>query len=312
LATPDYQAPMIGELLFVYEGMTRYLGDLVLSARSGMRTMEEDREYAAWVSANQDQNRVGRAWRPLVDTAVAVQSIGVAPNEDVPYRRALDYYDESMLLWLDADTRIRIKSGGKKSLDDFAKIFFGGTGMSVKPYKLDDVISTLKQVQPDDWRAFLDSRVYKVNVHPPLAALEAAGWRLVYNETPNWYLALRERTGKLTDASFSLGIWVKNDGTISDVVHGSPAFAAGLVPGMKIHAINGRKYDGDVLREEIRARRPLNVTAEQGSFAGTFRVDYAGGERYPHLERIAGTPDLLSQIMTPRGAVAPPRPAQGR
>src|SRR4029077_2883928 len=125
LATADYHVPMVGELLFVYEGMTRYLGDLVLSARSGMRTAEEDREYAAWVAANQDHHRPGRNWRPLADTAVDVQTISVAPNEEAPYRRALDYYDESLLVWLDVDTAIRAKSGGTKSFDDFAKIFFG-------------------------------------------------------------------------------------------------------------------------------------------------------------------------------------------
>ena len=224
LATADYQQPMIGELLFVYEGMTRYLGDLVLSARSGMRRPEEDREFAAWVSANQDRNRPGRNWRPLVDTAVAVQSIGMAPNEEVPYRRSLDYYDESMLVWLDADTTIRMKSNGMKSLDDFAKLFFGPptAAPSVKPYTLDDVIAALNQIVPNDWRAFLDSRVYRVAPHPPLGALDASGWRLVYNDTPNWYESLRERTTKTTDVSFSIGMWVKNDGTISDVVYGSP------------------------------------------------------------------------------------------
>ncbi|HEX7421813.1 MAG TPA: M61 family peptidase [Thermoanaerobaculia bacterium] len=301
LATPDYQQPMIGELLFIYEGMTRYLGDLVLSARSGMRTPEEDREFAAWVSANQDRNRPGRNWRPLVDTAVAVQSIGMAPNEEVPYRRALDYYDESMLVWLDADTTIRMKSNGMKSLDDFAKLFFGPptAAPSVKAYTLDDVVNALNQVVPNDWRGFLDWRVYKVAPHPPLAALEASGWRLVYNDTPNWYESLRERTTKTTDVSFSVGMWVKNDGTISDVVYGSPAYAAGLVPGMKINSIDGRKYDGDVLREEIRTAKPIDVTVEQSSFAGTFHIDYRGGEQFPHLQRIDGRPDLLSDIMRP-------------
>src|SRR5450755_1566861 len=301
LATLDYQAPMIGELLFVYEGMTRYLGDLVLSARSGMRSPEEDREFAAWVSANQDRNRPGRNWRPLVDTAVAVQSIGMAPNEEVPYRRSLDYYDESMLVWLDADTTIRMKSNGMKSLDDFAKLFFGPPTAppSVKPYTLDDVIAALNQIVPNDWRAFLDSRVYRVAPHPPLAAIEASGWRLVYNDTPNWYESLRERTTKTTDVSFSIGMWVKNDGTISDVVYGSPAYAAGLVPGMKINSIDGRKYDGDVLREEIRAAKPIDVTVEQASFAGTFHIDYRGGEQFPHLQRIDGRPDLLRDIMRP-------------
>ena len=304
LATPDYQQPMIGELLFVYEGMTRYFGDLVLSARSGMRTAQEDREYAAWVAANQDRNRPGRNWRPLVDTAVDVQTIGMAPAEEVPYRRALDYYDESMLVWLDVDTTIRIKSNGTKSLDDFAKLFFGqpaGAPM-VRPYTLDEVVSTLNQVMPNDWREFIESRVYRVAPHPPLGALEASGWRLVYNETPNWYQSLRERTAKSTDESFTLGMWVKNDGTISDVVYGSPAYSSGLVAGMKITAVNGRTYDGDVLREEVRARRALNVSAQQASFAGTFRIDYSGGEQYPHLERIGDRADLLTAIMNPRAA----------
>lgn len=302
LATSDYQQPMIGELLFVYEGMTRYLGDLVLSARSGMRTAEEDREYAAWVAANQDRNRPGRNWRPLVDTAVAVQSIGMAPNEEIPYRRALDYYDESMLVWLDADTTIRAKSKGMKSLDDFAKSFFGppAAAPSVKPYTLDDVVAALNQVVPNDWRGFLESRVYRVAAHPPLGALEASGWKLVYNDTPNWYQSLRERTTKTTDVSFSIGMWVKNDGTITDVVYGGPAYSAGLAAGMKITSINGRKYDGDVLREEIRAAKPLDVNVEQASFAGTFHIDFRGGEQFPHLQRIDGRPDLLTEIMRPK------------
>jgi predicted metalloprotease with PDZ domain len=306
LATPDYQAPMIGELLFVYEGMTRYLGDLVLSARSGMRTPEEDREYAAWVAANQDKNRPGRTSRALVDTAVGVAALGAAPNEEVPYRRALDYYDESMLLWLDVDTTIRARSGGTRSLDDFAKLFFGppaGVPM-VKPYTLDEVASALNQVVPNDWRAFIEARVYRVTAHPPLGALEASGWRLVYSETPNWYQSLRERTTKQTDASFTLGMWVKHDGTIADVVYQSAAYAAGLMPGMKITAIDGRKYGDEVLDQEIDTARgtskPIDVTVEQGSFAGTFHLDYHEGRRFPHLQRIDGKADLLTDIMRPR------------
>ena len=302
LATPDYQQPMVGELLFVYEGMTRYLGDLLLSARSGMRTIEEDREFAAVVAANMDRNRPGRTWRPLVDTAAGVSSFGDAPGEGTTYRRSWgDYYDESMLVWLDADTTIRNLTKGAKSLDDFAKVFFGppSTAPMVKPYTLDDVVAAFNQVAPNDWKTFIESRVYRVTPHPPLGALEASGWRLVYNETPNSYFALRERTSKETNVSLDLGVWVKNDGTIADVVFGGLAFKAGLTAGMKINAVNGRKYDGSVLREELKARNPLEFTVEQGSFAGTFRIDYRGGEQYPHLERIEGRPDLLSDILRP-------------
>jgi predicted metalloprotease with PDZ domain len=306
LATPDYQAPMTGELLYVYEGMTRYYGDFVLTARSGMRTDDEDREFAAWVAGNLDRNRPGRNWRPLADTAVAVESISAAPSEEVPYRRGLDYYDESLLVWLDADAIIRAKTNGAKSLDDFAKAFFGppATAPMVKPYTRDDVIAALNAIAPYDWRGFLDQRVYRVAPHPPLGALEASGWRLVYNDTPNWYGSVRERSAHNVDASFALGLWVKGDGTISDVVFGSPAYAAGLMPGMRITAVNGRKYDGDTLREELRAGKtsavPMEMAAEQGSFAGTFHIDYHGGLVFPHLERIAGTPDALSEILRPR------------
>src|SRR5258706_9078819 len=162
LATPDYQQPMLGELLYVYEGMTRYFGDLVLTGRSGMRTPEEEHDFAAWVRANQDHNRPGRNWRPLADTAVAVASISEAASEEVPYRRSLDYYDESMLVWLDADTTIRAKTSNRKSLDDFAKLFFGAPGTSgtvVKPYTVDDLVLALDQVAPNDWRGFLEQPV---------------------------------------------------------------------------------------------------------------------------------------------------------
>ncbi|MEA2568883.1 MAG: hypothetical protein QOI24_884 [Acidobacteriota bacterium] len=302
LATPDYQAPMRGELLWVYEGMTRYLGDLVLTARTGMRTPEQDRDYIAHVAGNLDRNRPGRSWRPLVDTAVAVQSIATAPSEGVPYRRALDYYDESMLVWLDADTTIRAKSGGTKSLDDFCRLFFGApsTTPMVKPYTLDDIVAALNTVVGNDWRGFLNARVYRVNEHPPLAALEASGWRLIFNDKPNVYTSLRERTGKVIDAGFSLGFWSKNDGTVTDVVHNSPAYAAGLMPSMKIHSIDGRTFSSDVLLEQLRGRKPMELIVEQGTSSVTLHVDYSGGERYAHLERIDGKPDLLSDIMRAR------------
>ncbi len=303
LATPDYQAPQVGELLFVYEGLTRYLGDFVLTARSGMRTAEEDREFAAWVAGNEDRNRPGRNWRPLVDTAVAVTSIAEAPEDDqTPYRRALDYYDESLMVWLDADAIIRTKSGGTKSLDDFAKLFFGppSTAPMVKPYTLDDVTAALNQIAPNDWRGFFDARVYRVTPHPPLGSFEAAGWRLVWNETPNWYESLRARTRHQTDVSFSLGFWIKDDGTVGDVVYGSPAYQAGLVPGMKITAINGRKFSSEALHEEIATAKPLEVAVEQASFAGTFRIENGGKELHPHLERIEGKADLLGEILRAR------------
>lgn len=301
LATPEYQSPMRGELLWVYEGMTRYMGDIILTARSGMRTPEEDRDFIAHIAATLERNRPGRKWRALADTAVAVQSITMAPNEGVPYRRSLDYYDESGLIWLEADTIIRTKSGGAKTFDDFTRTFFGPPSAApmVKPYTIDDVVAALNSVVANDWRAFLESRVYRVNEHAPLGGIEAAGWRLVFNDKPNVYTSLRERTSKTSDFSFSLGLWVKDDGTITEVVHDSPAFAAGLMAGMKIRAVDSRKFSADVLLEELRARKPLTLDVEQGSSAFSARVDYSGGEQYAHLERIDGKPDLLTDIMRP-------------
>jgi predicted metalloprotease with PDZ domain len=305
LATPNYQEPMRGELLWVYEGMTRYLGDFVLTGRSGMRTADEDREFVAYLAANLDRNRAGRNWRPLADTAVAVQSVGEAPEEGATYRRALDYYDESLFVWLDVDMAIRARTNGARSLDDFVKSFFGApsTAPMVKPYTFDDVVAALNTVAPNDWAAFLRARVYDVTPHPPLGAVEAAGWRLTYNETPNVYGTQRERSRHNVDASFTVGLYLK-DGVVTDVVFGSPAYEAGIVAGMHLTSINGRKFDADVLHEEIAAAKgttkPMAMTIEQASTAMTVHVNYHDGERYPHLQRIDGRADLLSEIIRPR------------
>src|SRR5205085_4361881 len=167
LATPDYQAPMRGELLWVYEGMTRYLGDIILTARSGMRTPEEDRDFIAHIAGTLERNRPGRSWRPLADTAVNVQTITMAPNEGVPYRRSLDYYDESGLIWLEADTIIRAKTGGAKSFDDFCHVFFGppSSAPMVKPYTIDDVLAALSSVVPHASAALLHERLDRLNEH---------------------------------------------------------------------------------------------------------------------------------------------------
>jgi predicted metalloprotease with PDZ domain len=170
----------------------------------------------------------------------------------------------------------------------------------VKPYTLDDIVAALNTVVANDWREFLNARVYRVNEHPPLGALEASGWRLNFNDKPNGYTSLRERTGKIIDASFSLGFWAKNDGTVTDVVHNSPAYAAGLMPSMKIRSIDGRTFSSDVLLEQLRGRKAMELIVEQGTSSVTLHVDYSGGERYAHLERIEGKPDLLGDIMRAR------------
>lgn len=303
LAVKDSQEALRTDLLWVYEGLTRYLGDFLLTTRSGIRTVEQSREYAAWVAANADHNRPGRRWRPLGDTAVAAQVLSGAPAPWTAYRRALDYYDESLLIWLEADTLLRQKSGGTRSLDDFCQAFFGApsTDPAVVPYTDDDVYNTLNRVVPYDWRSFFAQRVYAVQPRAPLGGFEAAGWKLVYTDQPNEFQKARAQSTKLVDASFTLGLWIKEDGTIDDIVVGSPAWEAGLGPGMKLAAVDGRKWAPSVLPEEIRAAKtntkPIEITAEHGDVLRTFRVDYHEGEKFPHLERIGSQPDLLSVIL---------------
>ncbi|MEA2604113.1 MAG: hypothetical protein QOF89_5105 [Acidobacteriota bacterium] len=305
LATKDSQEPLRTELLWVYEGLTRYLGDFLLTTRSGIRTVEQSREYAAWVAANQDHNRPGRKWRPLADTAVSAPVLSGAPQPWTSYRRALDYYDESLLIWLEADTLLRTQSHGTKSLDDFCRAFFGGPSgpPTLVPYTDDDVYTALNGIVPYDWRAFFAERVYAVQPRAPLGGFEAAGWKLVYTDQPNEYQTARAKTSKLVDTSFTLGLWIKEDGTVDDVVVGSPAWEAGLGPGMKLVAVNGRKWAPEILPEEIRAAKtstaPIEITTEHGDVIRAFHVSYHDGERYPHLERDASQPDLLSLILAP-------------
>jgi predicted metalloprotease with PDZ domain len=309
LAVRDPNQPLDTELLWVYEGLTRYLGDFVLTTRSGIRTPEQTREYAAFIAASQDRNRPGRRWRPLVDTATSVGMLSGSPESWTSYRRSLDYYDESMLVWLEADTILREKSGGATSLDDFCRAFHGGpssppTPPTVVSYTADDVYAALGKLVPYDWRGFFAERVYAVAPHAPLGGIEAAGWRLVYTDQPNEYQKLRAKASKFLDESFSLGVWIKDDGTVSDIVIGSPAWEAGMGPGMKIVALNGRTWTPEVLAEEIQAAKtttgPIEVTAAVGETVKTFQVKYHDGGKYPHLERVAGRADLLEGILAPK------------
>jgi predicted metalloprotease with PDZ domain len=298
-ATRDPQAPLTTELLWVYEGLTRYLGDIVLATRSGVRSAEQSREHLAWMAANQDRNRSGRWWRPLADTAVAAQVLSGLPSSWTSARRTLDYYDEAGMIWLEADTVLRQRSGGRKSLDDFCRAFFGGASgpATVAPYSADDVYAALNAVVPYDWRGFFTERVYAIQPRAPLGGFEGAGWKLVYTDRPNTYQKLRARSSQKVDENFSLGIWVRRDGTIDDITIGSPAW-------MKIVAVDGRAWSSEVLPEQVRAAkgstRPIEITAQQSDLLKTFQVSYHEGERYPHLERDASRPDLLGAILAPK------------
>jgi predicted metalloprotease with PDZ domain len=305
LATPNYQEPMKGGLLWVYEGMTQYYGT-ILSARIGSWTPEKLRENLSWVAAYLDQ-RKGRSWRDLEDTAVSAQLLYGSPEEYKTWRRDTDYYDEGTLIWLEADTIIRQQTKGKNSLDDFCRRFEGGenTGPKIVPYTFEDVVAALQQIAPYDWRAFFTQRINSHGPGAPLDGLENSGWKLVYTETPNDSRAAGEIALHLTDVQFSLGFVVRDSGgengdEISDVIPGSPAALAGVAPGMKLIAVNRRRWNSDDLHAAIRQAKaghePIELLIENEDFFQTYHVDYHGGERFPHLERINGKPDLLTEI----------------
>ena len=301
LTTADFEQPMHGDLLWVYEGLTEYLGK-VLPARSGLWTPDNFRESVAAVAAEMD-NQQGRSWRPLVDTATAVQFTYSSPRAWMNSRRRVDYYFEGLLLWMEADVIIRRQSQGKLSLDDFCHKFHGGqdTGPMVKTYTFDDIVNTLNEVTPYDWRGFLNERVNLINVRAPLGGITNGGWKLVYTEKPNEEVKFNEQQRKFINSSYSIGLMVSPEGAVLDVNPELPAAKAGLAPGMKIVGVNGRGWSTDALRDAIAATKnaatPIELRVENGSFQESYRVVYRGGERYPHLERDATRPDVLGEII---------------
>ena len=304
LATPDFDQPMKGELLWVYEGLTQYLGK-VLPARSGLWTAEDFREAMAAVAAEME-NQSGRQWRPLVDTAIDVQWSYPSPRAWMNYRRRVDYYDEGSLIWLDADVLIRTRSNGTLSLDDFCKRFHGGqdTAPMVKPYTFDDIVNTLNEVTPYDWRSFLNARVNAVAPHAPLGGITNGGWKLVYTDKPNTEVRIGDHARKSVDLSYSVGMMLKEDGSVMDVNPDLAAFKVGIAPGMKIISVNGRAWSTDVIHEAIASSKTnsasIEFVVENGSFQETYKVNYHGGERYPHLERDSTKPDVLGELIKSR------------
>lgn len=305
LATEDFHAPMRAGMLWVYEGLTQYLGS-VLTVRSGLQTPEEFREDLASVAATLD-NRFGRTWRPLQDTATAASITYSSPGQWRNYRRGVDFYDEGTLIWLEVDTIIRQKSNGAKSIEDFVRAFHGAPSgaPAVKPYTYDELLSTLNSVVAYDWRTFFDTRLNTTGPRAPLGGIENGGWRLVYTETPNATDANTERVDKIVKLEFSIGLTVADDGVVSDVMVGFPGEKAGLSPGMKIAAVNGRTYSTDRLREAVAlaktSQNPIELIVVNGDFFHVVQIDYHGGLRYPHLERDASKADLVEAIARPLG-----------
>jgi predicted metalloprotease with PDZ domain len=316
LLSPDYQKPMEDDLLWVYEGLTEYYGDL-MAARAGLWKPEEYQDNLARIAAGLAA-RGGRTWRPLQDTADSASKLYGSSPQWANRRRSVDFYDEGELVWLDADTLIHQKTDGQKSLDDFCRAFhgegsggpaLGGSKPTVVPYTAEDVFATLNKVYPYDWKAFFTKRLKSLDAQPPLAGLAQGGWKLVYNATPNKLIEARNKDGKKIDLRFSLGLLMssEDDHAVVDVVPGSPADKAGIGPNMKVLGVNGRKFDDDLLKDAIAATPKtghIDLLLENATYFINAKLDYNGGPRHPHLERVADTKDILTNVITPR--VKPP------
>jgi predicted metalloprotease with PDZ domain len=316
LWTPNFNVPMQNDLLWVYEGLTNYYGN-VLTARSGMRTPDEARDMIAQIAANFESSP-GRTWRSLEDTTnqPIISAHGAAPELWPSWQRAYDYYQESDLIWLDADTTIRELSRGQRSLDDFARLFFGidNGSYSVVGYTLEDLVKALETVQPYDWREFFRTRVYQVEAQVPDIGITRGGYRLVYNDTePEWLKHVDK--SRPTSFATSLGFSVKGTdadsdgdddgqpGSIADVWWGSPAFKAGMTPGMRLQGVNDQALSTANLRQAIvvaeNRKEPIKLLLKRDKEFITLTVDYYGGLRYPHLARVESRPDLLDTILSP-------------
>jgi predicted metalloprotease with PDZ domain len=314
LWTPDYNTvPMRDSLLWVYEGQTEYWGR-VLAARSGLTTAAQARQAIAQTAA-WAEHQTGRRWRSLQDTT---NQATLGPAGDEPewpsWQRRFDYYEESALLWLDADALIRERSGGRRSLDDFARAFFGMPKGQSEPavddaphaltYTFADVVQALNAVQPLDWAAWLRERL-DTHAQAPLAGLARSGWKLVYASEQSDDAKAQAEAHKHADFAYSLGLVIgADDDRFADVQWDSPAFAAGLAPGQRLVAVNGLAYKPERLAAAIEANRggaqPIELLVKDGEQYRSVRIDYRGGLRYPKLERIAGTPDRLDAIFAPR------------
>jgi predicted metalloprotease with PDZ domain len=311
LATPDFNAPMRNSLLWVYEGLTNYFG-AVLAARSGLWSEDFGRQGWASLAANMDRNRQGRAWRDLEDTTEQPIITPRRPLSWTSWQRTEDYYTEGELLWLDIDTRIRELTHDKRSLDDFARVFFGAPAAGPgKPllgpvtYAMADVVQALKSVAPFDWEKYLKERLYGHGPGAPLDGLTRGGWKLVFTEAQSEYVRSLEEQHRAVDFTYSLGFAVSQvTAQLTEVRWGGPAYEAGLTMGMTLVAVNGREYRSERLKTAIAAakasRQPIELLVKSLDRYRTVHIAYFEGLKYPQLQRIEKTEDRLSAILKPR------------
>jgi predicted metalloprotease with PDZ domain len=304
----DFEKMQEGSLLWVYEGMTQYLGN-VLAARSGLKSQDQYRDMLAASAANLDY-KPGREWRSTEDTAIAASILRGGNPAWSNWKRGQDYYQEGELFWLDADTTIRKLTDNKKSLTDFLHIFLGkggNTGPLIVTYNRDELIADLNQVVKYDWGTFMHDRVDAINPHADLAGIEQGGYKLVYTDKPTkssrTIASASGRRGGGIDVWYSIGIRVMSDGTVADVRWNGPADKSKLFPGEKIIAVNGNIFSTDALKSAIQDAKgktePIHLIVQGDTFVTTADLDYHDGERYPSLVRVDGTPDYLDDITKP-------------
>ncbi len=304
LLSPDYQQPMDGSLLWVYEGMTQFWGT-VLPVRAGLVPQESYREMLASVAGFYDI-QTGDRWRPLADTAVAAQILYDAPGSWSISRRDVDFYEASEFLWLNVDTELRARSGGKACLDDYVRRFYAGSGgaPALKPYVEADVYTTLSSVVPADWRAIIHRHLDSLGPQTLLGALKDSGWQLSYSAEKNTYLETQQKRRKVTNRLWSIGMQLDDKDTVTETVEDRAAARAGVGPGMKLLAVNGRKYSADVLDAAIVAaqasKKPIELLIESADYFRVFSVAYADGPRWPHIRRIEGHADVLGETLRAR------------
>ncbi len=315
LWTPNFNVPMRDDLLWVYEGMTQYWGN-ILTARAGMRTPEEARSVFALYAAEFEASK-GRDWRPLVDTTNQEILSHRRPVSWVSWQRPEDYYTEGALIWLDADTRIRELTDGQKSLDDFCKLFFGIYNGSyiTAPYDLSEVVKDLNAVAPFDWNGFLQERVYNLHPQVPEDGFTRGGYKLVYTDKPIPWVEKLEAKNGYGDFSTSLGFTIGSrrgggtGGTIGSVWWDSPAYKAGITPDMELVSVNGTAYSADALKKAVvaaeKGSEPISLQFLRADQYNVITLDYHGGLRYPTLQRIEGTPARFDDILAPSKASLP-------
>ena len=301
LTTSDYHQPMRDDLLWVYEGLTEYWG-YVLTARSGLNTVDQMHEGLAHLVAT-FEHEPGRSWRPLQDTADSAVVLYQADSDWENWRRGTDFYDESVFLWLDVDTTIRRLTKDQKSLNDFSHAFHGGPGgePALKTYTFEDVVAGLNAVAPYDWTSYLRKRLDSVATKTPEESMLAGGWQLIYNDQPNGYEELRDKLLKQANLMNTIGLVAAEDGTLHTVLYDGPCFKAGLGPGMKITGVGGQKFTLDALRSAVAASTtaPVTLKVADGPQVQDYTIDYHGGTKFPHLQRMPNHADVLDEILQP-------------